>query len=216
MSRKIIKIDSEKCIGCGICAATCQQSAIKMIDGKAVVTSEQFCDGLGRCLPNCPVDAISFSEKDIVERAKIQMPTACPSSVAKKFSESNVKNIEHGSALRQWPVQIKLVPEQAPYYDNADLLVAADCSAYSYANFHSEFMKDKITIIGCPKLDNCDYTEKLTNIVKNNNINSVTVVRMEVPCCTGIASATMNAVKNSGKDISCRVVTFSVDGKILS
>ncbi len=218
MSKKIIKIDSEKCIGCGICADTCQQSAIEMVDGKAVVTSESFCDGIGNCLPVCPVNAISFSDKDIVENAdNSRKPQMCPGSLQKKFDKrSDVQGLAQGSALRQWPVQIKLVPESAPYYDNADLLIAADCSAYAYANFHMEFMKDKTSIIGCPKLDGVDYTDKLAGIIKNNAIRSVTVVRMEVPCCTPIANAAVKAVKTSGKNIDCKVVTLGVDGKILS
>ncbi len=225
MSRKIIKIDSEKCIGCSLCAKTCQQSAIEMINGKAVVTSENYCDGIGNCLPVCPVNAISFSDKDVFimnfnEKKKEGTPnfSACPSSINKSFEykeDLNEKEANINSKLKQWPVQIKLISENAGYFNNANLLISADCAAYAYGNFHNDFMKNKVTIIGCPKLDMIDYTDKLTSIIKNNNIESVTVVRMEVPCCTGIETAAINAVKNSGKKILTKVVTLSIDGKIL-
>lgn len=219
MSKKIIKIDEETCIGCGLCANACKQSAIEIIDGKAKVIREDYCDGIGMCLPVCPVDAISFSDKDIIERVIEPLPCGCPGSNAKELKSKEQMASDIGfkpvSALRQWPVQIKLVPESAPYFEGANLLIAADCTAYSYGNFHNEFMKNKVTLIGCPKLDEGDYTQKLTNIIAGNNIKSVTVVRMEVPCCGGIENATINALKASGKFIPWQVVTISADGVIL-
>ncbi len=216
MSKKVIKIDADKCIGCGLCAATCKQSAIEMIDGKAVVTSEDYCDGIGNCLRVCPVNAISFSDKDVSKSEDRPKHSTCPGSRAKMISsDENVADVKIKSALRQWPVQIKLIPESAPYFENADLLIAADCSAFAYANFHAEFIKDKITIIGCPKLDSVDYTNKLSSIINNNSIKSVTVVRMEVPCCGGIENAAVNAVKNSGKKLPLNVVTITINGEIL-
>lgn len=223
MSRKIIQIDEEKCIGCGLCANACQQSAIKIVNGKAKVVHDDYCDGLGRCLPVCPVNAISFSDKDIknkvekIEKAE-NLPCGCPSTVAKEFTreEAPKANVESShSQLKQWPVQIKLISPHAPYFDNANLLIAADCTAYAYGNFHKEFMRNKTTLIGCPKLDEVDYTEKLTEIIKNNNLKTVTVVRMEVPCCGGIENAVKNALIASGKMIPWQVVTISTDGKIL-
>ncbi len=186
MSRKKIQIDETKCVGCGLCANTCQQSAIEMVDGKAKVVHDDYCDGIGNCLPVCPVGAISFSDCDIM-------------------------NVQ----LRQWPVQIKLVPTSATYYENAHLLVAADCSAFTYGNFHNDFMKDKVTIIGCPKLDMVDYTEKLCEIIANNSIQSITVARMEVPCCGGIEHAAEQALKNSGKSLPYQVKTISIEGNLL-
>ncbi len=225
MSKKIIKINEDKCIGCGLCANACQQSAIEMIDGKAKVIHDDYCDGLGKCLPVCPVNAISFSDKDVANDSTNKandlkpLPCGCPGNNAKEFKReerpSEKFDISTSSALKQWPVQIKLVSPNAPYFNNANLLIAADCTAYAYANFHNEFMKNKITLIGCPKLDQGDYTEKLTDIISANNIKSVTVVRMEVPCCGGIENATVNALKASGKFIPWQVVTISTDGVIL-
>ncbi len=219
MSRKIITIDEEKCVGCGLCANACQQSAIEMVDGKAKVVRDDYCDGIGNCLPVCPVNAISFSDKDVINKEASEAPRGCPGSNSKVINKAvespKIKNVEATSALRQWPVQIKLVPLRAPYFENANLLIAADCTAYAYANFHSEFMQGKITLIGCPKLDEGDYTEKLTQIISNNNIKSLTIVRMEVPCCAGIENAAVNALKNSGKFIPWQVVTLSIDGNIL-
>lgn len=219
MSRKIIKIDEEKCVGCGLCANACKQSAIEIIDGKAKVTREDYCDGIGNCLPVCPVNAISFSDKDIVEKVDKPLPCGCPGSNSKalnpKKQAAHTFTSQPVSELRQWPVQIKLVPENAPYFSNAHLLIAADCTAFAYANFHNEFIKNKVTLIGCPKLDDGDYTDKLTKIIAHNDIKSVTVARMEVPCCGGIEHATVNALKASGKFIPWHVVTVSVDGLIL-
>ena len=193
MDRKIIRIDQEKCNGCGACAAACHEGAIEMVNGKAALTREDYCDGLGDCLPACPTDAISFEERE-----------------APAYNEAAVL-----AAKRQWPVQIKLVPVHAPYFDNANLLVAADCTAYAYGNFHNEFIRNRITLIGCPKLDEGDYTEKLTQIIAGNNIKSVTVARMEVPCCGGIENAVKQALQASGKFIPWQVVTVSTDGRIL-
>ena len=195
MIRKIIKIDEEKCNGCRVCANACHEGAIEMIDGKAKLTREDYCDGLGDCLPGCPTGAITFEEREAT--AYVQ----AAGLAAKKLS--------------QWPVQIKLVPVTAPYYEDANLLIAADCTAYAYGNFHADFIRKHITLIGCPKLDNVDYTEKLTQIIANNNIKSVTIVRMEVPCCGGIEHAVKNALQESGKFIPWNVMTISTDGRIL-
>ncbi len=215
MQRKIIKIDEESCVGCGLCAKTCKQSAIEMVNGKAKVTRDDYCDGIGNCLPVCPVNAISFSDEDIKEKPISHR--ACPGSMAVELPNNNVTTSSLGakSALRQWPVQIKLVPVTAPYFNGADLLIAADCSAFSYANFHSDFMQNKVTIIGCPKLDEGDYTDKLTEIITKNNLKSITVVRMEVPCCGGIERATLNAISNSGKFVPHNIVTISTGGNVL-
>ncbi len=230
MAKKIIQIDEEKCVGCGLCANTCKQSAIEMVDGKARVMRKDSCDGIGNCLPVCPVGAITFSDVDVINKEceSLENPNkpilTCPGSMAKMIhrpvTQKSVmpaanKNNTSPSELTQWPVQIKLVPPTAPYFENANLLVAADCSAFSYANFHTEFMKNKITLIGCPKLDAGDYTDKLTEIISNNNIKSVTVVRMEVPCCGGIEQAVKNALINSKKMIPWHIVTISTNGEIL-
>ncbi len=208
MIRKIIKIDENKCTGCGVCTDACHEGAIGMIDGKAKLLREDYCDGLGDCLPACPVNAISFEERE----APAYNETAVLE--AKKLSENC--EINAISRLSQWPVQIKLVPVNAPYFSNANLLVSADCTAYAYGNFHERFIKNHITLIGCPKLDNEDYSKKLTQIIAFNTIKSITVVRMEVPCCSGLQKAVEKAVKNSGKQISCKVVIISADGRILN
>lgn len=235
MIRKIIHIDEEKCNGCGACAAACHEGAIEMVNGKAKLTREDYCDGLGDCLPACPVDAIHFEEREApayneaaVLAAKAQkvqnvsgaepLPCGCPGSQSRTLcrpTPAAASIAPPDSQLSQWPVQIKLVPVNAPYFDNANLLVAADCTAYAYGNFHNAFIRNHITLIGCPKLDEGDYTEKLTEILKNNAIKSVTVVRMEVPCCGGIERAVKNALQASGKFIPWRVVTISTDGRIL-
>ncbi len=228
MIRKIIKIDETKCNGCGACADACHEGAIEMINGKAKLTREDYCDGLGDCLPACPVDAITFEEREAPAyneaavlasgKKKTQLPCGCPGTASKAI------NREEGAApmsvcvtsqLAQWPVQIKLVPVNAPYFEGANLLVAADCTAYAYGNFHNEFIRNRITLIGCPKLDEGDYTDKLTSIIANNNIKSVTVVRMEVPCCGGIENAVKRALQASGKFIPWSVITISTDGKKL-
>lgn len=234
MLRKIIKIDEEKCVGCGLCANACHEGAIAMVDKKAKLIRDDYCDGLGNCLPVCPTGAITFEEREAdaynkevapkrVAAKENDKPLACgcPGTHAKtlerpvEIPSANFAPANVASQLRQWPCQIKLVPVNAPYFENANLLIAADCAAYAYGNFHSEFMKNKITVIGCPKLDEGDYTEKLTAIIKNNNIKSVTVVRMEVPCCGGLENAVVNALKNSGKMIPWQVVTISTNGEIL-
>ena len=232
MIRKIIKIDTEKCNGCGACAAACHEGAIDMINGKAVLTREDYCDGLGDCLPACPTGAISFEEREAPayneaavlatkqKQAQQPLPCGCPGTQSKAIQrESTTCSMPAAapaaSQLRQWPVQIKLAPINAPYFDGANLLIAADCTAYAYGNFHNEFIRNHITLIGCPKLDEGDYAEKLTRIIANNNIKSVTVTRMEVPCCGGIENAVKRALQASGKFIPWRVVIISTDGRIL-
>ncbi len=231
MKRKIIKIYEDKCIGCGLCARACNEGAIAVIDGKAKLLRDDYCDGLGNCLPACPVNAIELEEREAVaydeeavkekqiREQKDVLACGCSGSHVKAIQrkierESSVKISPH-SRLRQWPVQIKLAPVNAPYFDNARLLIAADCTAYAYGAFHEKFMKNHITLIGCPKLDDIDYSEKLTSIIKNNSIKSVRVVRMEVPCCGGMERAVVTALRNSGKMIPWQVVTISTDGKIL-
>ena len=231
MIRKIIKIDKEKCNGCGLCVSACHEGAIEMIDGKATLSREDFCDGLGDCLPACPAEAISFEEREAPEynseavmaskarNVSQKLPCGCPGVLAKSIKRASPvymkAQIDTPSRLAQWPCQIKLVPVNAPYFDGANLLVAADCTAFSYGGFHEDFMKNRITLIGCSKLDDVDYSEKLTAIIKNNNIRSITIVRMEVPCCSGIENAVRRAIMNSGKDIPAQVVIISTDGKIL-
>ena len=244
MIRNIIKINEEKCIGCGLCVNACKEGAIGLVDGKAKLLREDYCDGLGNCLPACPTNAISFVEREAdaynEDEAKMRkaalasqpetLPCGCPGTNSKTIerianlstnrnedilSEGSQSNATPVSQLNQWPVQIKLAPVNAPYFDNAKLLIAADCTAYAYAGIHNEFMKGKITLIGCPKLDEGDYAEKLSEILKTNNIKSVTVLRMEVPCCAGIANAVITALKNSEKMIPWSIVTISTDGQII-
>ena len=268
MIRKIIRIDEDKCNGCGLCANACHEGAIDIVNGKAKLVRENFCDGFGDCLPNCPAGAISFEKReapeydetavkesqsvtrseamnmtveDIMkiedenERRKLMMakmteggcetPHACPGSQFMSFDRKNEEGeapIQQNAAvtkpvsrLGQWPCQIKLLPEKAPFYDGARLLIAADCTAYAYANMHEDFMKGKVTLIGCPKLDEIDYSEKLTAIIRDNDVKGVTIVRMEVPCCGGLQRAAENALKASGKFIPWQVVTISRDGRIL-
>ena len=237
MIRKIIHIDEEKCNGCGLCAKACHEGAIDIVDGKAKLMRENFCDGFGDCLPNCPTGAISFEEREAPAYDEAAVKKAqeakkmtdvkhehheggCPGSRMMQFSRGETDNTSLQTAkplsrLAQWPCQIKLVPVQAPFFDGAKLLIAADCTAYAYANMHEDFMRGKVTIIGCPKLDAVDYTDKLTEIIRDNDIKRVTIVRMEVPCCGGLQRAVENALRNSGKFIPWQVVTISRDGNIL-
>ena len=237
MVRKIIRIDEEKCNGCGLCARACHEGAIDMVNGKAKLVRENFCDGFGDCLPNCPTGAISFEEREApeydesavkkaqeakkMEETKNEHPAGgCPGSRMMQFNHNEEVPVPAAagkpvSRLAQWPCQIKLVPTQAPFFDGAKLLIAADCTAYAYANMHEEFMRGKVTIIGCPKLDDVDYTEKLTAIIRDNDIKSVTIVRMEVPCCGGLQRAVQKALQASGKFIPWQVITISRDGRIL-
>ena len=227
MIRRIITIDEGKCNGCGLCADACHEGAIGIIDGKAKLLREDYCDGLGDCLPACPMSAISFEEREAPaydekavlaakQEKEAPLPCGCPGSAC----QSNERN-ESASAvnvpgrLQNFPIQIKLAPPNAPYFDGADLLIAADCTAYSYGNFHNDFMKNRVTLIGCPKLDSVDYSQKLTQIFSMNNIRSVTLTRMTVPCCGGLAFAVKNAIESSGKDIVLNIVTISPDGKII-
>ena len=234
MIRKIIRIDEETCTGCGACAAACHEGAIGMIDGKARLLRDDYCDGLGDCLPACPAGAISFEEREAAaydEQAVLAHKHAHPRSTGEGCPGSKPRSISrpHGavppplntradagkSQLAQWPCQITLAPENAPYFNGAKLLIAADCSAYAYARMHEQFMRGKITLIGCPKLDGIDYSEKLTRIIAHNDIAGVTVVRMEVPCCGGLEAAVRKALQESGKFIPWQVITISVDGLIL-
>ena len=231
MIRRIIQIDEEKCNGCGACAKACHEGAIGMVNGKAKLLRDDYCDGLGDCLPTCPTGAITFVEREaaaydeaaVLARKQEKKPQTCgcPGSQARvlqggpKKREAAAESAAVPSQLRQWPVQIKLVPVRAPYFDGADLLIAADCSAYAYGNFHRDFIRGRITLIGCPKLDGVDYSEKLTEILRDNDIRSVTVVRMEVPCCGGLQHAAETALRSSGKHIPWQVVTIRADGTIL-
>ena len=235
MIRKIIQIDEEKCNGCGACADACHEGAIGMVNGKATLLRDDYCDGLGDCLPTCPTGAISFVEREAAAydekavqehmqkknaqtTASAGSHTGCPGSRMQQFKRQETASpipAQVNSQLGQWPCQIKLVPVSAPYFNGAKLLIAADCSAYAYARMHDDFMRGKITLIGCPKLDSIDYSEKLTQIFQSNDIQSVTVVRMEVPCCGGLEMAAKKALQASGKFIPWQVVTISVDGRIL-
>ena len=233
MKRRIIEIDREKCNGCGACAAACHEGAIAMVDGKAALMRDDYCDGLGDCLPACPTGAISFVEREAAaydEQAVLahkqekmraegkSLPCGCPGSRSRRIEHTDggeAPLCEAVSHLAQWPVQIKLAPVNAPYFSGAKLLIAADCTAYAYAAFHERFIKGHITLIGCPKLDAVDYSEKLTEILLRNDIKSVTVVRMEVPCCGGLEHAAKTALQKSGKFLPWQVVTLSTDGRIL-
>ena len=235
MIRRVIEINEEKCNGCGACASACHEGAIGMVNGKAKLLRDDYCDGLGDCLPACPAEAITFVEREAAaydEAAVLQkkqenaqkrecpLPCGCPGTQARsikrpKKDTPTVSPPPVQSQLRQWPVQIQLVPVRAPYFKDAKLLIAADCTAYAYANFHEEFIKGHITLVGCPKLDSVEYSEKLAEILKNNDIRSVTIVRMEVPCCGGLEYAAKMALQNSGKMIPWQVVIISTDGRIL-
>jgi len=238
MERQIIKIDSEKCNGCGLCVKACHEGAIGLVEGKAALLRDDYCDGLGNCLPACPTGAITFErreapeynetevKKNMEEKNSDKLPCGCPGSSAREITREDTGQkpaamayaaVTHlmESQLRQWPVQIKLVPVDAPYFKDAHLLISADCAAYAYGNFHIEFIRNKITLIGCPKLDEEDYSEKLISILRANSIKSVTVVRMEVPCCSGLENAVVTALKNCGKMIPWHVVIMSTDGRIM-
>ena len=237
MIRTIVEINEDRCNGCGLCATACHEGAIGMVDGKAKLLRDDYCDGMGDCLPACPMDAISFIEREAEEyneaaviahklsslkKFDIMAPhSGCPSTAPEIITHREAPEVATApgqsmpSQLGQWPCQIKLVPINAPYFQQADLLIAADCTAFAYANIHQEYMAGKITLIGCPKLDDVNYTEKLTAIIRDNAITSVTVIRMQVPCCGGIQIATENALTNSGKDLPYSVVTVSTDGRII-
>ena len=238
MVRRIIEIDREKCNGCGACASACLEGAIGMVDGKAALLRDDYCDGLGNCLPACPTGAITFVEREaaaydeaavLAEKAEALRSSVpaqsspsggCPGSrmQALRPAEGSAPAAADSapmSSLRQWPVRIKLLPVEPPFFQGAKLLIAADCTAYARADFHQRFMRGRITLIGCPKLDEGDYTEKLTEILRRNDIRELTVVRMEVPCCGGIQRAAENALRQSGKFIPWQVVTLGRDGNIL-
>ena len=231
MKRRIIKIDQALCNGCGLCAAACHEGAIEMVDGRATLTREDYCDGLGDCLPACPTGAITFEEREAPaydhaavlaakaarEKASSPLPCGCPGSMSQTICRTEDPAPAAGavpSQLRQWPVQIKLAPVNAPYFDGCHLLIAADCTAYAYGNFHQDFIRGRVTLVGCPKLDEGDYTEKLTAILARNDVKSVTVARMTVPCCGGIQRAAQAAGAASGKDIPLRVVVIAPDGSV--
>ena len=231
MIRKIIKIDEEKCNGCGLCAEACHEGAIGIVDGKAKLLRDDYCDGLGDCLPSCPTGAITFEEREAAEYNEAavkanqmnkqgeKLPYGCPGTQSKTINrhekQTVVSNTAAVSQLSQWPVQIKLAPVNAPYFNGANLLISADCTAYAYGDFHNKFIRNRVTLIGCPKLDEGDYAEKLQAIIQRNEIKSVTVVRMEGPCCGGIENAVKKALQNSGKFIPWQVLTISTSGDII-
>ncbi len=210
MIRRIIKIDKERCSGCGLCVDACHEGAIGLTDGKATLLRDDYCDGLGDCLPACPEDAISFEEREALPYDE----EAVKENMKKKASPGEC-DYEQPSRLTTWPVQMKLLSANASFLENSDLLIAADCTAYAYGNFHSDFIKDKVTLIGCTKLDNTDYTEKLADIFRMNKINSVTVTRMQVPCCGGMENTVKKALNSAGKHLPLRVVTISSKGEII-
>ena len=242
MKRKIVEIDAAKCNGCGLCANACHEGAIAIVDGKAQLVKDDYCDGMGDCLPECPTGAIrivereaaAYDEKAVQERKMAKMQEqmkagGCPGKAMRQFNRATssaggglspaaemvCEDTRPPSELSQWPCQIRLVPATAPFFKDAKLLIAADCTAYAYAAFHRDFMRGKVTIVGCPKLDPVDYSEKLTEIIRENDIKSVTIVRMEVPCCGGLEQAAKKALQASGKFIPWQVVTISLDGRII-
>lgn len=236
MIRRIIQINEEKCNGCGLCATACHEGAIGIVAGKAKLLRDDYCDGLGDCLPVCPTEAISFVEREAeayneaavlehqkkMEQKSNKLACGCPGSQSKKIEhkmkKGNVyeeREVNMSSELQQWPVQIKLVPVNAPYFDGSHLLIATDCTAYAYADFHKKFIRNHITLVGCPKLDDIDYSEKLAEILKQNDIKSISIVRMEVPCCGGIVIAVNKALKQSKKMIPCKFTIISTDGEII-
>ncbi|KAB2954262.1 ferredoxin [Heliorestis acidaminivorans] len=242
MIRKVVTINEEKCIGCGLCTTACQEGALKLINGKAKLVSESYCDGLGNCLPACPTDAITLEERkadpfdkvavkqrkeELKKASEVPTPCGCPGTQARVFDRVPMKEVKNSqvsvnkgeaisteSELRQWPCQLKLVSPMAPFFNNCHLLIAADCTAFAYAGIHQDFMKNKITLIGCPKLDAGDYAEKLTEILNAQEIQSVTVLRMQVPCCAGIVNSVKKALTDSGKVIPWQIVTIGTDGRI--
>lgn len=214
MIRQMIVIDEEKCDGCGNCADVCHEGAIEIVNGKAKLVREDYCDGLGDCLPACPADAISFEMRDAPEfTPEVIVPQVSVEHEAGR--KMVIRPVLAKGELTQWPIKLKLVPPRAPYYDGADLLIAADCTAFANANFHRNFIKDRVTVIGCPKFDSGDYIERLANIFSNNNINRVMVVRMEVPCCSELARMVKAALAKSQKKIPYRIVVISTDGAIV-
>ena len=215
MIRRLITIDEEKCNGCGLCADACHEGAIGIVGGKAKLLREDYCDGLGDCLPACPMKAISFREREAPAYDEAAV-LAAKKAKAEKLPRSHGEAVQVPGCLSNFPVQIKLLPPNAPYFAGSHLLVAADCTAYAYGDFHREFMQGKVTVIGCPKLDGVDYTRKLTQIFRDNDIRSVTVVRMTVPCCGGLSHAVKTAIAMSGKEISLRIVTIGPDGQIMA
>ena len=228
MLRRIIEIDQEKCNGCGACASACLEGAIAMVNGKAVLQREDYCDGLGDCLPNCPADAITFIDKDVPFRVPPHMKQGgcsgsqsrplrgfAPASTSGSQEPIPVPVEDNSSQLLQWPVQLQLAPVRTPFFDGRKLLIAADCTAYACGDFHQRFMRDHVTLIGCGKLDSVDYTGKLTEIIRNNDFTGITIVRMEVPCCGGLTRQALTALRDSGKTIPCQVVTISTDGEII-
>lgn len=227
MIRRIITIDEDQCNGCGLCADACHEGAIGMVNGKAKLLREDYCDGLGDCLPACPTGAIRFEEREAPayneaavlaakQAKKAPQPCGCPGSACQSVQPAPAQLVAIPSQLRNFPVQIKLVPVNGPWFDGADLLIAADCTAYAYGNFHNRFMQGKVTLIGCPKLDAVNYAEKLEQIFTLNDIKSITVVRMQVPCCGGLSHAVTTALQNSGKDIPLQIITVTADGRILN
>ena len=226
MLRRIIKINQDKCSGCGLCVRACHEGAIGLVEGKARLMREDYCDGLGDCLPACPENAISFEEREapayneaaVLAAKKNAGHAGCPGAAVKAVVRSTPEPaaVRTASCLGQWPVQIKLVPINAPFFNGADLLIAADCAAYAYGSFHEDFIRGRVTLIGCPKLDQTDYAEKLAEIFAANDIKSITLARMQVPCCGGLEKAVMRALLASGKSIPCQVKVISADGKIIN